>query len=199
MRLVLADDEGLIRDALSALLALESDIEIVGHAGNGVEAVEVVLRHRPDLVVLDLEMPKADGIEAATNILNVVDVPIVIVTRHARPATLRRALQAGVKGFVPKTIPVEQLLRVLREVHDGARYIDPEIAASALTEGECALSKRELEMLTLARSGAPVAEIALTAHLSEGTVRNYFSSAMLKLDARTRHEAAHRAWAEGWI
>lgn len=199
MRVVVADDEGLIRDALGALLALEEDIEVVGDAGTGPDAVAVVDRLAPDLVVLDLEMPGCDGIEAAARILARREVPVIIVTRHARPATLRRALEVGVRGFVPKTIPAEQLMRVLREVHGGARYIDPEIAATALTENSCPLTQRELEMLALARTGAPVADIAREAHLSVGTARNYLSSAMVKLNARTRHEAANRAWTEGWI
>jgi two-component system response regulator DesR len=199
MRLVVADDEGLIREALTALFELETDIEVVGHAGNGRQAVAITLEAKPDVVVLDLEMPGMDGIEAAKAITAQCDVAIIIVTRHARPATLRRALQVGVRGFVPKTIPAERLIGALRDVHAGGRYIDPEIAASALTEERCPLTRRELELLSLSSSGVPVSEVALAAHLSEGTVRNYLSSAMIKLDARTRHEAVHRAWQEGWI
>jgi len=199
VRLVVADDEGLLREALSSLLELEDDIEVVGQAGSGKQAVALTLRDRPDLVVLDLEMADLDGIEAAQAIRLRSDVPIVIVTRHARPATLRRALQAGVRGFVPKTIPAERLVQVLRDVHAGGRHVDPEIAASALTEGLCPLTPRELQMLSLARSGAPVSKIAAAAYLAEGTVRNYLSAAMTKLGARTRHEAAHRAWEEGWL
>lgn len=199
MRLVLADDEGLIREALATLLELEPDIEVVGQARNGREAVALTRQHEPDVVVLDLEMPELDGIDAARAIRQHGNTAVMIVTRHARPATLRRALQAGVHGFVPKTIPAERLLGALRDVHAGNRYIDPEIAASALTEKQCPLTARELEMLSLASSGAPVSEIARAAHLSSGTVRNYLSSAMTKLDARTRHEAVLRAWQEGWI
>lgn len=199
MRLVVADDEGLLREALSSLLDLEDDIEVVGQAGTGKQAVALTLREQPDLVVLDLEMPDLDGIEAAQAIRAHCDVPIVIVTRHARPATLRRALQVGVRGFVPKTIPAERLVQVLRDVHGGGRYVDPEIAASALTEDPCPLTPRELQMLSLAHSGAPVSKIADTAHLAEGTVRNYLSAAMTKLGVQTRHEAAHRAWEEGWL
>ncbi|AJP00382.1 LuxR family transcriptional regulator [Streptomyces cyaneogriseus subsp. noncyanogenus] len=199
IRLVLADDEGLLREALSSLLDLEHDMSVVGSARTGAEAVAVVAEQEPDLVVLDLEMPEMDGIEAAKAILSTRSVPIVIVTRHARPATLRRALQAGVRGFVPKATPAAQFLKILRDVHGGARYVDPEIAASALVEDPCPLSQRELELLALARPGTPVSEIAERTSLSEGTVRNYLSSATIKLNARTRHEAAHLAWSEGWI
>lgn len=199
MRLVLADDEGLIREALATLLELEPDIEVVGQARNGREAVALTRQHEPDVVVLDLEMPELGGIDAARAIRQHGNTAVMIVTRHARPATLRRALQVGVHGFVPKTIPAERLLGALRDVHAGNRYIDPEIAASALTEKQCPLTARELEMLSLASSGEPVSEIARAAHLSSGTVRNYLSSAMTKLDARTRHEAVLRAWQEGWI
>lgn len=124
---------------------------------------------------------------------------MVIVTRHARPAVLRRALAAGVRGFVPKTTPAARLASIVRDVHGGARYVDPEIAASALTEQDCPLTARELDVLRHAMDGRPVADIAGTVHLAPGTVRNYLSAAMTKLGASTRHEAARRAWEEGWI
>lgn len=199
IRLVLADDEDLIRGALAALLGLEPDLEVAGEAADSRAAVAVALREKPDLAVLDLEMPPGDGLEAATAIREGLGIPIVLVTRHARPAILRRALAAGVAGFVPKTTPATRLAEIIRTVHGGRRYIDPEIAASALTEPPCPLTGRELEILRLTRSGAPVTDIAAQVHLAPGTVRNYLSNAMAKLGAATRHAAAHHAWEQGWI
>ncbi|MEV4640593.1 response regulator transcription factor [Actinoplanes sp. NPDC049548] len=199
IRLVLADDEDLIRGALAALLGLEPDLEVAGEAADSQAAVSVVLRERPDIAVLDLEMPPGDGLTAATEIRSRLGIPIVLVTRHARPAILRRALEAGIAGFVPKTTPAAQLAEIIRTVHGGRRYVDPTIAASAMTENPCPLTDRELEVLRHARTGATVAAIAATVHLAPGTVRNYLSNAMAKLDAATRHAAAHHAWEQGWI
>ncbi|MGX6606138.1 response regulator [Micromonosporaceae bacterium Da 78-11] len=199
IRLVLADDEDLIRGALRALLDLEPDLEVVGEARDSHTAVSVVLRERPDLAVLDLEMPPGDGLTAATEIRARLDIPVMLVTRHARPAILRRALAAGIAGFVPKTTPAARLAEIIRTVHAGRRYIDPQIAATAMTEDPCPLTARELEILRITRSGAPIAAIAAAAHLAPGTVRNYLSHAMTKLHASTRHEAARRAWEQGWI
>lgn len=199
IRLVLADDEDLIRGALAALLELESDLTVVGEARDSVAAVEVAVRRRPDLAVLDLEMPPGDGLRAAAEIRAALGIPIVLVTRHARPAVLRRALAAGVGGFVPKTTPAARLAAIIRTVYAGRRYVDPEIAASALTENECPLTARELEILAVVRGGAPIVDVAAAVHLAPGTVRNYLSAAMTKLGADTRHAAAHQAWEQGWI
>jgi two-component system response regulator DesR len=149
--------------------------------------------------VLDLEMPPGDGLGAATEIRRRLAIPVVLVTRHARPAVLRRALAAGVAGFVPKTTPAARLAEIIRVVHAGRRYVDPDIAASALTEDECPLTSRELDILRVVRSGAPIADIAAAVHLAPGTVRNYLSTAMAKVGAATRHAAAHHAWEQGWI
>lgn len=199
IRLVLADDEGLIRGAVAALLDLEDDLTVAGQAADAAEAVAVVLAVRPDLAVLDLEMPPGDGLAAAGQIRDRLGIPVVLVTRHARPAVLRRALAAGVRGFVPKTTPAARLAAIIREVHAGRRYVDPDIAAAALTEKPCPLTGRELEVLRAARYGATVAEIAATVHLAPGTVRNYLSAAMAKLDAPTRYAASRTAWEQGWI
>ncbi|WP_306415850.1 response regulator transcription factor [Actinoplanes ianthinogenes] len=196
---MLADDEDLIRGALAALLTLEPDLTVVGEAADSERAVEVAMRTRPDLAVLDLEMPPGDGLQAATAIRARLGIPVVLVTRHARPAVLRRALAAGIGGFVPKTTPAARLAEIIRAVHGGGRYVDPEIAASALSENDCPLTARELEILAVVRGGAPIAEIAAALHLAPGTVRNYLSVVMGKLGADTRHAAAHRAWVEGWI
>lgn len=199
IRLLLADDEDLLRGALAALLELEEDLTVVAEASTSTDAVRLAREHRPDIAVLDLEMPPTDGLRAAEEIRAALPTGIVLVTRHARPGVLRRALSAGVSGFVPKTTPATRLAQILRDVAAGRRYVDPEIAASALTEGACPLTERELEVLRAARTGASVNEIAAQVHLAPGTVRNYLSAAMTKLGVSSRHAAAHRAWEEGWI
>ncbi|MCK2217040.1 response regulator transcription factor [Actinomadura sp. ATCC 31491] len=199
IRLLLADDEDLLRSALSALLELEDDLTVVAEAADSAEAVRLARRHAPDIAVLDLEMPPADGLRAAEEIRAATAAKVVLVTRHARPGVLRRALAAGVSGFVPKTTPAEKLAEIIRAVAAGRRYVDPDIAASALTEDDCPLTARELEVLRASRGGASVREIAAEVHLAPGTVRNYLSAAMAKLGVTSRHAAAHRAWEEGWI
>ncbi|MGW4754223.1 response regulator transcription factor [Streptomyces chartreusis] len=199
IRLLIADDEDLLRSALAALLALEEDLSVVAEAATSTDAVRLAREHRPDIAVLDLEMPPTDGLRAAEEIRAELPTQVVLVTRHARPAVLRRALAAGVRGFVPKTTPAARLGEIIRDIAAGRRYVDPDIAASALTEDDCPLTDRELEVLRAARTGASIAEIAGEVHLAPGTVRNYLSAAMSKLGAPTRHAAAHRAWEQGWI
>ena len=199
VRLLIADDEHLIRGAMEALLGLEADIEVVASADNGVAAAELALATSPDICLLDLEMPHADGLEAAAKILATVNTRVIIVTRHARPGVLRRALASKVSGFVPKSTPAQELAHVIRDVAAGKRYIDPEIAAAALTAERCPLTDRELDVLRVSRSTTSVAEIAKQLHLASGTVRNYLSSAMMKLNAVSRHDAAEKAWQQGWI
>lgn len=199
IRLLIADDEHLIRGALEALLGLEGDIDVVASADNGVTAAELALTTSPDICLLDLEMPQADGLEAATKILATVNTRVIIVTRHARPGVLRRALASKVSGFVPKSTPAQELAHVIRDVAAGKRYIDPEIAAAALTAERCLLTDRELDALRVSRSTTSVAQIPKQLHLASGTVRNYLSSAMIKLNAVSRHDAAEKAWQQGWI
>lgn len=199
IRLLLADDEDLIRGALASLLDLEDDLQVVAQAGTTTAAIDQAREHRPDIAVLDLEMPPADGLHAAESIIAELPTRVVLVTRHARPGVLRRALATGVVGFVPKTTAASELADILRRVAAGNRYVDPDIAASALTEAACPLTARELDVLRAARTGESVRVIADEVHLAEGTVRNYLSSAMTKLDAPSRHAAAYRAWEEGWI
>ncbi|RKS04603.1 LuxR family two component transcriptional regulator [Nocardiopsis sp. Huas11] len=199
IRLLIADDEDLFRGALSALLDLEEDLTVVAEAATSTNAVRLALRHRPDIAVLDLEMPPADGLSAAERIRAELPCRVVLVTRHARPGVLRRALSAGVSGFVPKTTRADRLAEIIREIAAGRRYVDPDIAASALTEDHCPLSGRELEVLRATRTGASVNDIAALVHLAPGTVRNYLSAAMAKTGTSSRHAAAHRAWEEGWI
>ncbi|MEO3806368.1 response regulator transcription factor [Nonomuraea sp. B1E8] len=199
IRLLIADDEDLIRGALAALLSLEEDLDVAAEAATSTDAVRLAREHRPDIAVLDLEMPPADGLRAAGEILAELPTKVILVTRHARPGVLRRALSAGVSGFVPKTTPAARLAEIIRDVAAGRRYVDPDIAASALTEDDCPLTGRELEVLRASRSGATIKEIAAQVHLAPGTVRNYLSGAMAKLGVTSRHAAAHRAWEEGWI
>ncbi|SEN34746.1 response regulator transcription factor [Nonomuraea pusilla] len=199
IRILIADDEHLVRGALAALLDLEDDLTVVAEAAASDEAVRLARERRPDVAVLDLEMPPADGLWSAEEIRAELSTRIVLVTRHARPGVLRRALSAGVSGFVPKTTPASRLAEIIRDVAAGRRYVDPEIAASALSEDDCPLTGRELEVLRASRTGAPISEIAARVNLAPGTVRNYLSSAMAKLGVASRHAAAHRAWEEGWI
>jgi two-component system, NarL family, response regulator DesR len=200
IRLLVADDETLVREALAVLLGLEPDITVIAQADNGADAVTLAETRLPDIAVLDLEMPPQDGLWAAERIREAnPGVKVMLVTRHARPGVLRRALAAGVSGFVPKTTPAERLAQIIRDIAQGRRYIDPEIAATALTEDRSPLTERELDLLRATRGGGTVEEIAAQLHLAPGTVRNYLSTAMRKLDKRTRHAAAQYAWEQGWI
>lgn len=200
IRLLVADDETLVREALAVLLGLEPDLTVIAQADNGADAVALAAARLPDIAVLDLEMPPQDGLWAAERIREAdPGVKVMLVTRHARPGVLRRALAAGVSGFVPKTTPAERLAQIIRDIGQGRRYIDPEIAATALTEDRSPLTERELDLLRAARGGGTIEEIAAQLHLAPGTVRNYFSTAMRKLDKKTRHAAAQHAWEQGWI
>lgn len=204
IRVLLADDENLIRAALAQMLDLEDDLEVVAQAASGDEAVAMAVAHRPDVAVLDLQMPgtgaSADGIGVAEQIGGLVPgCGSVIVTSHGRPGHLKRALAAGVRGFLPKTTSAATLAAVVRTVHAGGRHVDPELAAEAIAAGDSPLTPREADVLELAADGAPVEEIAVRASLSPGTVRNYLSSAATKLGAANRHEAAAVARRMGWI
>lgn len=199
IRVVLTGDEPLCRGALAALLELEPDFSVVAQTDDCRTAIGAVTEQRPDLVVLDLEPPARDAVEVARAIRRAREVPIVLLTRCARPGALRRALAAGVHGYVPKSTDASKLAGILRGVHAGERYVDPQIAALALTLPGCPLTARELDVLRYTRRGAAAAAIAEGISLSPGTVRNYLSSAMGKLNARTRFEAAQLAWEEGWL
>ncbi|MFD5462970.1 response regulator [Kitasatospora sp. NPDC127059] len=200
VRVLLADDEHLIRGALAALLSLEDDIEVVAQAGSGPEALAMAQSHRPDIAVLDLQMPGKDGIEVATELRRLLpDCRCMIVTGHGRPGYLKRALEVGVRGFLPKTVSAADLAGIIRTVRSGGRYVDPELAADAISAGETPLTPRETDVLELAADGTPIAEIAERAALSQGTVRNYLSSAATKLGAENRHAAVRIAREHGWI
>ncbi|GAA1729500.1 response regulator transcription factor [Isoptericola hypogeus] len=200
IRVVLADDETLIRDAVAQLLDLEDDLDVVAVAGDGPQAVTTIERHRPDVAVLDLQMPGADGIEVAERVRETVPgCVVVIVTSHGRPGYLKKALAAGVRGFLPKSVSAAVLAGAVRQVAGGGRYVDPELAADAISAGDSPLTAREADVLELAAEGAPVDEIARRAALAPGTVRNYLSSAVAKLGVTNRHEAVRLARAQGWI
>jgi len=200
IRLLLADDEHLIRTALAQLLDLEDDLEVVGQAASGDEALAVAAQQRPDVAVLDLQMPGPDGIAVAQRLRDTLPgCGVVIVTGHGRPGHLKRALAGGVRGFLPKTTSASTLARVVRTVHEGGRYVDPELAAEAIAAGDSPLTPREADVLELAAGGAPVGEIARRASLSPGTTRNYLSSAVTKLGAANRHDACAIARRRGWI
>ncbi|MCX4526680.1 response regulator transcription factor [Streptomyces sp. NBC_01551] len=200
VRVLLADDEHLIRGALAALLALEDDLLVVAEAASGPEALAMARAHLPDVAVLDLEMPGADGVSVATTLrAELPDTKTMIVTSHGRPGHLKRALAAGVRAFAPKTVSAQRLAELIRTVHAGGRYVDPELAADAISAGDSPLTPREAEVLELAGDGAPIAEIAERASLSQGTVRNYLSSAASKLGAENRHTAVRLARQRGWV
>lgn len=197
---LLADDETLIRDALASLLTLEDEIEVVAVAASGPEALAAARRHRPDVALLDLQMPGLDGIAVAEQLR--ADLPAtacVIVTSHGRPGYLKTALAAGVRGFLPKTVSAQTLTTVITTVAAGGRYVDPQLAAEAIGAGDSPLSARESDVLALAAGGSPVEEIAAKASLSVGTVRNYLSAAVTKLGVANRHEAVRLARDRGWI
>ncbi|NED98591.1 response regulator transcription factor [Phytoactinopolyspora halotolerans] len=200
IRFMLADDEHLIRGALAALLALEDDLALVAEAASGDEALAMARKHRPDVAVLDLQMPGLDGIAVAEALrTEVPECQVIIVTGHGRPGHLRRALSTGVRGFLPKTVPAEKMADVVRTVHGGGRYIDPDLAADAISAGDSPLSAREADILEVAADGTPVEEIAARLALAPGTVRNHLSSAGQKLGAANRHEAVQIARRHGWI
>ncbi|MEU8245064.1 response regulator transcription factor [Nonomuraea sp. NPDC048916] len=196
-RVLLADDEHLIRGALAALLNLEDGIDVVAQVGRGDEVLAAVLEHRPDVAVLDIEMPGMDGLSAAEQISS--QCKIVILTSLGRPGYLRRAMAAGVSGFLGKDASAEELAMAIRKVQAGGRYLDAELAAAAMAAGDSPLTERERDALRLAGDGATIARIAAELHLTEGTVRNYLSSAMTKLGAQNRLEAIRTAQRMGWL
>lgn len=196
---VLVDDENVLREALSRVLDWEDDIDVVGETGDPHAAAALVRRHRPDVLISDIEMPGKSGLELAAEVLaENPDLPVVLLTRHVKPGLLREALQAGVKGFVGKDASADQIAEVVRTVASGAPFIDSALAAQAMND-DCPLTPREVDVLRVAREGVPVREIGVRLHLATGTVRNYLSDAMGKLDAANRHEAARIAEENDWI
>jgi two-component system response regulator DesR len=200
IRLLLADDQALVRGALSALLGLESDLEVVAEVASGDAVVAAVREHHPDVALLDVEMPGMDGIEATAAVrAEFPEVRVLIVTTFGRPGFLRRAMQAGASGFVVKDTPAAQLADAVRRVHAGRRVVDPSLATDSLVAGESPLTPRETDVLQAARDGSPVATIARRLFLSEGTVRNHLSAAIGKTNAGNRAEAVLVADGNGWL
>lgn len=196
---LLADDEGMIRSALAALLRLEPDIDVVAECADGAEAVAEAQRLGPDVCLLDLEMPQLDGVEVTRQLTRSTTSRCVIVTRHARPGVLRRALASGAAGFLPKSRSADEVAAVIRRTAAGERYVDPEIAADALSDERSPLTDRELDVLRAGRRGESTQQIARTLSLAPGTVRNHVSAVLRKLAVDTRQKAVLVAEQRGWI
>jgi two-component system response regulator DesR len=200
IRVLLAEDQAMIREALAALLSFEDDMEVVAQVGRGDEVAEAAREARPDVALLDIEMPGADGLTVAAALRRQdPGIKIVILTTFGRPGYLRRAMEGGVSGFIVKDSPAGKLAATIRKVLDGQRVIDPDLAAAALAEGSSPLTPREADVLAHSADGATIAEIARTLYLSEGTVRNYLSSCIQKTGARNRAEALRVAQERGWL
>lgn len=200
IRVLLAEDQAMIRGALSVLLALEEDIEVVAAVARGDEVVPQALATRPDVALLDIEMPGGDGLTAAAALhKHLPTCRVLILTTFGRPGYLRRAMEGHAVGFLVKDAPPEQLVAAIRRAMAGERIVDPALAATALTEGDNPLTVRERDVLRLAATGESTTEIAERLYLSDGTVRNYLSEAIQKLGARNSIEAARIAEQKGWL
>lgn len=200
IRVLIADDEAMIRSALAALLRLDDDIEVVAECADGEQAVALAEKLRPDVCLLDLEMPGLDGVEVAEQLRRTLATTrCVVVTRHARPGVLRRALASGVAGFLPKSRGADEVAEVIRRVAAGGRYVDPEIAADALSDERSPLTDRELDVLRAGRRGETTGQIARSLSLAPGTVRNHISAVLSKLHVSTRQQAVLTAEERGWI
>ncbi|MGI9092649.1 MAG: response regulator [Mycobacteriales bacterium] len=200
IRILLAEDQAMVRGAIGALLELEDDLEVVAEVGRGDEVLQAARSSRADVALLDIEMPGMDGLDAAAVLHR--ELPgcvVLILTTFGRPGFLRRAMQAGAAGFLVKDKPAGELAAAIRRALAGDRVIDASLAAAALTEGPNPLSSRERELLGAAADGSTVADIAGQLVLSEGTVRNYLSAAIRKIGARNRVEAVHTAREKGWL
>ncbi|MCK8466752.1 response regulator transcription factor [Microbacterium sp. KSW4-16] len=200
IRLLIADDQALVRGALGALLDLEPDLDVIGMASEGAEAVRLATELRPDVCLMDIQMPGMDGVEATRRIREAsAGTRVLVVTTFARPGYLRSALDAGASGFIVKDTPAEQLAEAVRRVHAGLRVLDPVLAADSLFEGANPLSDREQQVLRLAADGRSAAAIAAEVFLSAGTVRNHLSAAIGKTGAGNRAQAVRIALDKGWI
>jgi two-component system response regulator DesR len=197
---VIAEDQGMLRGALAQLLEMEADIEVTGEALDGHEALDLVIRQKPDLLIADIEMPGMSGLDVAEQLKKQQEsCKVVIVTTFARPGYLERAMKAGVSGYILKDEPIDQLIAHLRRIMEGSSYISPELAKTLFFSSENPLSGREVGVLREAKAGRDTRQISERLHLSRGTVRNYLSTAIQKLDVRTRQEAVQKATNKGWI
>ena len=200
IRVLIAEDQGMIRGALASLLGMEPDIEVVAQVARGDEVLGAARTADPDVALLDIEMPGATGLEALAELRGALpDCRILILTTFGRPGYLRRAMETGASGFLLKDAPAQELASAIRRAVAGERVVDPGLAAAALSEGDSPLTAREHEVLVASREHATVADIAGALYLSPGTVRNHLSSVMQKLDARNRAEALKMAEAKGWL
>jgi two-component system, NarL family, response regulator DesR len=200
IRVLLAEDQAMIREALAALLSFEDDIEVVAQVGRGDEVTKAAQDTSPDVALLDIEMPGMDGLAAAAALKRASpDIKIVILTTFGRPGYLRRAMESGVSAFIVKDSPADKLAQTIRQVRMGQKVIDPDLAAAALSEGASPLTPRERDVLAASHDGATIAEIAGVLYLSEGTVRNYLSACIQKTGARNRTEALRLAEQRGWL
>ncbi|MGA5728495.1 response regulator [Streptomyces seoulensis] len=200
IRLLLAEDQGMMRGALALLLGMEEDIEVVAQVAAGDAIVAAAVEHRPDVALLDIELPGMSGLDAAALLRErVPGCRVLILTTFGRPGYLRRAMEAGAAGFLVKDGPVEELAQAVRRVLAGETVVDPVLAAAALSAGPNPLTARECDVLTASVDGATVADIAARLHLSESTVRNYLSSAIGKTGTRNRAEAVREARQRGWL
>jgi two-component system, NarL family, response regulator DesR len=200
IRVLIAEDQAMVRGALASLLALEPDIEVVAQVARGDEVLEAALAARPDIALLDIEMPGATGLDAAEELArSLPSCRVLILTTFGRPGYLRRAMEGGASGFVLKDAPASELSSAIRRALRGERVVDPGLAAAALSQGESPLTPREHEVLGASREYATIAELAKALYLSPGTVRNHLSSVMQKLDARNRGEAVRVAEERGWL
>jgi two-component system, NarL family, response regulator DesR len=200
IKLLLADDQALVRGAMAALLDMEADLKVVAEVGRGDEVVDAVRDHDVDVALLDVEMPGMDGVAAARELRRLVPTcRVLMVTTFGRAGYLRQAMAAGASGFIVKDTPARQLADAVRRVHEGLRVVDPALAAQSLAQGDSPLTERETDVLRAARDGGTVADIARDLHLSEGTVRNHLSAAIGKTGARTRAEAVRIALDNGWL
>ncbi|HEU4998113.1 MAG TPA: response regulator transcription factor [Lapillicoccus sp.] len=200
IRVLLAEDQGLMRSALAALLALEDDLDVVGQVARVADIVPAVQAGRPDVALLDIELADGNALDVAPAVRSVrPDCAVVFLTTFGRPGYLRRAFDAGARGFLVKDGPVEELAASIRLVHDGRTVVDPELAAAALADGRSPLTDRERDVLAAASDGATTKDVAGRLHLSEHTVRNYLSSAIGKTGTRTRAEAYALAERNGWL
>jgi two-component system, NarL family, response regulator DesR len=200
IRVLLAEDQTMVREALASLLALEDDIEVVAQVGRGDEVIAAARAARPDVALLDIEMPGATGLDAAGLLRSELPATrVVILTTFSRPGYLRRAMEQGASGFLLKDAPARELAAAIRRVVAGERIVDPGLAAAALVEGGSPLTAREHEVLDAARRYGTVAELAAALHLSPGTTRNHLSAIMGKLGAHSRIEAIRVAEEKGWL
>lgn len=200
IKVLLADDQALVRGALSAMLSMESDIEVVAQVGTGEDVLAAAKRTQPDVALLDVQMPGKDGLTAAAELTSALPAcRVVVCTTFGRPGYLARAMSAGAVGFVVKDAPPEQLVDAVRRVYRGLRVVDPALAVESLASGSSPLTDRERDVLCSASGGGTVSDIAKTLHLSEGTVRNHLSAAIGKTGARTRAGAVKLAEERGWL